>query len=287
MAKTIADAHLSLAYRLGSSSSPGSATELAKRLNWFKKAIDLICSTDMPLWFLQEKTTDATEADVEDYAFPSDARLIYKIKVDGYEHKKIPFDEVYNRFEIPTAPVAILSSFQEKAYYTRGTTIFLIPTPSAAPDNDAVTSITSTGTTATVTTTAAHGYTNDDYVTIAGANQTEYNVRAQITVTSTTTFTYTISGAPASPATGTITSTKDNIEIWYWKIPTAPTSSSSGIVLPDQYEDALVSYAEGRYWSAAHKRAKAADAFAEFEEWRTRIKNENNRHRMYEQNQQK
>lgn len=68
----------------------------------------------------------------------------------------------------------------------------------------AVTSITRSSQTATVTTTAVHGRTTGDYMTISGAVQTEYNITAQITVTSTTTFTYTVAGSPATPATGTV-----------------------------------------------------------------------------------
>lgn len=71
----------------------------------------------------------------------------------------------------------------------------------------AVASITRSGQTATVTTSAAHGFSTGDYVTHAGASQAEYNVQAPVTVTGATTYTFAVSGSPASPATGTITST--------------------------------------------------------------------------------
>ena len=67
------------------------------------------------------------------------------------------------------------------------------------------TTITRSGTTATATTTGAHGFATNDIVTIAGAVQSEYNGAHRITVTGATTFTYTVAGAPATPATGTIT----------------------------------------------------------------------------------
>ena len=70
-----------------------------------------------------------------------------------------------------------------------------------------VTSLTRSGTTATVTTSVNHGWTNGALVTIAGATQSAYNGEFIITVTSPTTFTYTVSGSPATPATGTITAT--------------------------------------------------------------------------------
>lgn len=68
-----------------------------------------------------------------------------------------------------------------------------------------VSSLTRSGTTATATTSAAHGYTSTEYVTIAGAVETAYNGKVKVTVTGGTTFTYSVSGSPATPATGTIT----------------------------------------------------------------------------------
>jgi hypothetical protein len=68
-----------------------------------------------------------------------------------------------------------------------------------------VTSITRSGAIATVTTAVNHGYVNLQLVTIAGANEPEYNGEFVITVTGLTQFTYTVVGTPATPATGTIT----------------------------------------------------------------------------------
>lgn len=66
-------------------------------------------------------------------------------------------------------------------------------------------SITRNGGVATVTTPVAHGLKNDTFVTIAGANQTEYNGEFKITVTGSSSFSYTVTGTPVTPATGTIT----------------------------------------------------------------------------------
>lgn len=65
----------------------------------------------------------------------------------------------------------------------------------------AITSITRSGTTATVTTTANHNLSTGTLVDIAGANQPEYNGQHEITSTGANTFTYTVSGTPATPAT--------------------------------------------------------------------------------------
>ena len=62
--------------------------------------------------------------------------------------------------------------------------------------------------TATVTTGAAHGFITGADVTIAGANETEFNGRFAITKTSDTTFTFTTTSSN-STATGTITATNN------------------------------------------------------------------------------
>lgn len=67
----------------------------------------------------------------------------------------------------------------------------------------AVTTLTSTGTTATCTTTAVHGLATNDKVVIRGAQPDDYNKVAQVTVSSTTVFTYTVTSGLSTPATGT------------------------------------------------------------------------------------
>ncbi len=74
-----------------------------------------------------------------------------------------------------------------------------------------VTNITLSGTTATATTSAAHGYSVGDWVRIAGADQSAYDGVVKIlSVPSSTTFTYAVTGSPITPATGSITSDLDN-----------------------------------------------------------------------------
>lgn len=72
----------------------------------------------------------------------------------------------------------------------------------------AITSISRSGTTATVTTTTPHGMFNGFKVRIAGATQTEYNGDFTVTVSGPSVFSYTVSGSPATPATGTATMEK-------------------------------------------------------------------------------
>jgi type IV pilus assembly protein PilY1 len=63
-----------------------------------------------------------------------------------------------------------------------------------------VSSLTRSGNTVTATSTA-HGFTNGQSVTIAGANEAGYNVLTNATVVDANTFTYSITELPASPAT--------------------------------------------------------------------------------------
>lgn len=75
------------------------------------------------------------------------------------------------------------------------------------PYNTSVSSLTRSGSTATATIASTAALSTNDYVSIKGANQAEYNGTHQITVTTGTQFTFTVSGTPTSPATGTITTT--------------------------------------------------------------------------------
>lgn len=69
-------------------------------------------------------------------------------------------------------------------------------------------SLTRSSTTATVTTSVAHGYLAGDYVTIADSLVVGYNAKWKIvTVPSAMTFTFTCSSGFTTPATGTITVT--------------------------------------------------------------------------------
>ena len=67
-----------------------------------------------------------------------------------------------------------------------------------------VSSITRDGTTATVTCATAHGISDGDPVTIAGAAQTDYNGTFQAAYVSATVFAIEVENSPTTPATGTI-----------------------------------------------------------------------------------
>ena len=67
-------------------------------------------------------------------------------------------------------------------------------------------SVTRAGSTATMTFAAAHGYVSGQTITVAGANETDYNgTFTVLSVPTALTLTYAVSNAPATPATGTVT----------------------------------------------------------------------------------
>lgn len=79
-----------------------------------------------------------------------------------------------------------------------GTRWFFIATTDTA---QTISSITKSGTTATLTTAAPHGLVTGNRVTISGAVSSEYNGTFVITVTGASTFTYIMANAPAANAT--------------------------------------------------------------------------------------
>lgn len=70
-----------------------------------------------------------------------------------------------------------------------------------------ISSISRSGTTATVTTDTDHKLSSFIDVIIAGANEVDYNGTFEITVTGADSFSYEVENSPITPATGTITST--------------------------------------------------------------------------------
>jgi uncharacterized phage protein gp47/JayE len=101
------------------------------------------------------------------------------------------------------------TTFQSSDSYTYDTTA----SATIANNIVSVSTLTSSGTTATVTTASNHNLASGLSVTIAGANETDYNGTYIITVTGLDTFIYTVSGSPATPATGTVTAEHDTASI--------------------------------------------------------------------------
>ena len=95
-----------------------------------------------------------------------------------------------------------VDAVEMRVHYVDPSSKVVICTPTTPAQS--VSSITRSGTTATLT-KSAHGYTNGQVITVAGASQTEYNGAFPIRNVTTNTFDYTVTGTPVTPATGTIT----------------------------------------------------------------------------------
>lgn len=74
-----------------------------------------------------------------------------------------------------------------------------------------ISGITRSSATATATTSAAHGLSTGQRVTIKGADQDDYNGTFDVTVTGATTFTFPVVNDPATPATGSMSCAVLNI----------------------------------------------------------------------------
>ena len=90
----------------------------------------------------------------------------------------------------------------QNTYIQRGTASTATP--------QTITSITASGTTATVTTSVAHGLASGSSVTVSGATPAAYNGTYSVTVLTATTFTYVAAVAPGGAATVVGTYTAQN-----------------------------------------------------------------------------
>lgn len=126
--------------------------------------------------------------------------------VNGYAQR---FNGTSRIFDVPTITPYYLASYltPTKRYWVHAGTGKVFADDGTARveitrrNSVAMTSITRVGTTATVTTTAAHGLTTGDTVRVVGATPTQYNGTFTITVTGATTFTYTMASDPGASAT--------------------------------------------------------------------------------------
>lgn len=71
-----------------------------------------------------------------------------------------------------------------------------------------ITGLTRSGTVATATVGAAHGYLVDQVALVSGADQTEYNGEQRITAITSTTISFTVASSAVTPATGAALSVK-------------------------------------------------------------------------------
>lgn len=276
MSVTLTQLQTRLAYRLGEDSAVSDTNEKARRTQFLNDGYLEVCK-EQYFWFMQDIASDTTVSNQEIYDLPSDFRDVIELRVDGNLAMPVYQGKAFSMYSYPS------TSTMTQSYFVYGESeLHLIPIPSSAPSAKSVSSITRSSTTATVTTSSSHGLSANNYITIAGANETSYNGAFRITsVPSTTTFTYTVTGSPSTPATGTITATERNIVYRYYQYPTLMSSDSDTCLIPDQWVNGIVAYAYGRVCSVDDSRGSAKDGFDEFNQTVNQLSAENMRRKVY------
>ena len=111
---------------------------------------------------------------------------------------------VLDRYQNPISLFNV-SAIKSQVTQRAGVTRVWVYEAGTATDPISVSSITRSGSLVTVTTASNHNLEDGQYATIAGADQTDYNIKAKVLLISDTVFAYVTTGTPATPATGTIT----------------------------------------------------------------------------------
>lgn len=263
MATTVLQVLNDAAYRLGENANPDNNYEQTRRISYLNQAIRHILRKRY-WWFLEKEYSTQTVANQDIYDLPTDFRDSIELRVDS---KLVTYNAQWaalSTWDRPRDTYPAIGS--DSYYYIFNNDIYLVPEASSAPTSYSVSSITVSGTVATVTTTSAHGLEIDDYVTIAGTSTTEFDTSHQVTsVPSTTTYTITVTAGTSDPS-GTITSTQNNMVLKYWYEPTAMSATTDNVPIPDPYIDALSAYIFARVAQLDSERGDASDGFDEFNE---------------------
>ena len=134
----------------------------------------------------------------------------------AYNIKDVFFDQI-TQDDATTGAVEIIRD-KVFAFFDPLTVEVLICYPSQGSKTTTLASLVSTGTTATGTLPAGTALHDGATVTVAGADQGDYNGDFVVTMTGATTFTYTMGGDPVDTATGAITVTSapycDKAIVW-------------------------------------------------------------------------
>ena len=123
----------------------------------------------------------------------------------------------------------------------RGTELYLSKIPSITAAQT-VSSLTSSGTTVTMTTAADHNLNVSSSITVSGAVETAYNGTFEITeVVDSTSVKYIAASTPsATPATGTPVYIVNNAELTYWQAVTALSDANTTNTILTNYPDAYL-----------------------------------------------
>ena len=280
MSFTVNDALLSVAYRMGYSAVPQDANEKAR---WIFQCDDAQRSVIRKnyFWFTQDTKSLTSIEDQQRYDLDLTFRAMIDVRINGLVVNPITQHEnaVTYSANYSGVPLTPSSSSHSVSYFMYGEReLHIVPGTGSAPSTLTVSSITRSGTLVTVTTSADHGLIVDDFVTIAGAVETDYNGAQRIySVPSSTSFTYVTTATPTTPATGTITATKRDIVYNFYKLPSRITVLTDTLLIPDLFFEAFVSYVKARIDLRDSERGSASDGFDEFNELISDMTVENNK----------
>jgi len=281
MSFTVNDALLSVAYRMGYNSVPSDTNEKARWISQCDDAQRSIIRKNY-YWFTQDTKSLTSVNSQERYDLDTTFRSMISLRVNGLMIHPITQHENAVTYNAKYSGVVLTpsSSSFSNAYFIYGEQeLHIVPTNSTGqPSAVSVSTITRVGSVVTVTVSAGHGYIVDDFVTIAGADQSGYNGAQRIfSVPSSTTFTFINTTSPTTPATGTITATKRDIIYNFYKLPTRITATTETLLIPDLFFEAFVSYTKARIDLRDSERGSASDGFDEFNELIQDLNVENNK----------
>lgn len=274
MATTVLDILTDVAYRLGEDGNPDDANEQNRRISYINQVYRHVLR-ERYWWFTQKDYAQQTVADNDTYSLPSDYRDMVDVRLDGEKVDFEPHFQAIKSYDRPRDEMVSIGG--DYSYYIWNNKLYLMPEASSAPSAISVSSITVSGTVATITTATAHGLEIGDYATISGASVSTYNASNLIvSVPTSTTYTITVAAGTAEPS-GTITSTQDNLVMSYYYTPAKLTTTGSVLVIPDMYADVISSYVFGRIAQLDSERGDAKDGFDEHSEILNQMVIENNK----------
>jgi len=281
MATTLSDLRLRLAYRLNENAVPTATSEISRRDSFLNEGYRKVIGEEY-WWFLKTIGSTNTVANQEIYTLPDAVRDVIEIRQNRKVVEVIDESDALGTYNYP--PLAYQYNSLKPRYYVYGEhELHILPVPEETPSTLTVSGITQTSGTATVTTATDHGLQANDYVLIAGAGQSGYNGTFRVeTVPSTTTFTMIVAAATVSPATGTITAIWQNLVYRYWAYYTLLTTTSSTILIPDQFSDVVVAYAYGRYGFVDDSKGNSEAGFGEYNQLLNDLRREQNRRQHWE-----
>jgi len=258
----VSDVLTAVSYRLGLDGTPD-GTEQSRWISHCADAQRSILRKNL-YWFTQDTKGISTITGRNRYSLDTTFRQMVSVTLNGLELDPLTEHEsaVRNINGFPYRPNSTVFS---SVYFLYDDEINIPYGSITSPTTYSVSSISRVLSTVTVTTTLDHGLVADNFVTIGGAVQTEYNASHRVyTTPSSTSFTFIIATLPTTPATGTITATAQNLVYRFYSVPTPPTLLTQTLIIPDLFFEGFVSYIKARVDIQDSERGSASDGLDEF-----------------------